>query len=610
MSKKKISYVKKNVTNSEPKVNKLYMFPLMMLLGVIPFIVRYKSYKPRLSFNNWFFTDEYKFDFFLYYKQIFIIITCSIMLLMVIYKIYRDKKDISFSPILIPLSVYGILAFLSTVFSEHASFGFTGIYEQFESVFVLLGYCLIVYYAYLFIESEEDVKYIMKFFLYCVIILGVLGVFQATGHDFFSSDIGLRTILPRALWESAGDFEFKFGKYCSYLSFYNPNYVGVYVAMTAPIFVCICLMVKDKKIKILSLIAVIGLLISLYGSKSKAGIIGVLGAVILCIVFLRKYIFRKPKIVLPILAVGIVATTLVISMKWSTITERVTDVLKPVKTEATLTDIKTEEDITITYKGNELHVANAPQEDGSISFSVTDGNNQEISLIQNTENNTFVLQDERFQNISINPYYYNNNLITDINIDGTQWLFIYNSQDKEYYYVNGYGRLDKIKMAESAIFTGYESFATGRGYLWSRTIPLLKDNIILGSGADTFILEFPQQDYVHMNNSGFGTELITKPHSYFLQIGVQTGVLSLVAFLVFYGMYFISSVYLYMKGKFDDVFSQVGVAIFIGTVGFMITGISNDSCIAVTPVFWTLLGIGIAANHKVKLMRKTIRQDK
>ena len=82
----------------------------------------------------------------------------------------------------------------------------------------------------------------------------------------------------------------------------------------------------------------------------------------------------------------------------------------------------------------------------------------------------------------------------------------------------------------------------------------------------------------------------------YLQIGVQTGVLSLIAFLVFYAIYFFQSLRLYLGGRFESFAAQAGVGIFIGTVGYMVCGISNDSMITVSPVFWTLIGIGFAAN--------------
>ena len=44
---------------------------------------------------------------------------------------------------------------------------------------------------------------------------------------------------------------------------------------------------------------------------------------------------------------------------------------------------------------------------------------------------------------------------------------------------------------------------------------------------------------------------------------------------------------------------QTGVSIFIGTIAYLITGISNDSTITVAPIYWVLIGIGIALNYRL-----------
>jgi len=150
------------------------------------------------------------------------------------------------------------------------------------------------------------------------------------------------------------------------------------------------------------------------------------------------------------------------------------------------------------------------------------------------------------------------------------------------------------------LFSGYERYASGRGYIWSRTIPLLKKYIVFGSGADTFVMAFPQQDYVNLYNYGFKGELLTKPHNLYLQIGVQTGVLSLIAFIVFYAMYFISSLRLYIKGRFKSYYAQVGAAILAASVSYIVLGLANDSSLTVAPVFWALIGLGITVNRLAK----------
>jgi O-antigen ligase len=162
-----------------------------------------------------------------------------------------------------------------------------------------------------------------------------------------------------------------------------------------------------------------------------------------------------------------------------------------------------------------------------------------------------------------------------------------------------------------AVVKGYESFASGRGYIWSRTLPLIKKHILLGSGPDTFLLEFPQQDYVGLTNHGYTHMLISKPHCLYMQMAVNTGLISLIAFLAFYAMYFFTSLRLYIRGRFNSYYARVGVAIMIGTAVYMVTGLTNDSSITTAPVFWCLMGLGIVANAKAKpLIMKEIEEAK
>jgi O-antigen ligase len=174
--------------------------------------------------------------------------------------------------------------------------------------------------------------------------------------------------------------------------------------------------------------------------------------------------------------------------------------------------------------------------------------------------------------------------------------------DTTYYCRSDAGTIMKLAtITESVSYLDkHYSLANMRGYIWDRTIPLLKKYFFLGSGPDTFIIAFPNSDLVGLYNSGHNNEIITKPHCMYLQVGVQTGVISLIALLIFFGWYLIDSLRLYWRCQYNQYLPLIGVGIFCAVIGYLILGLTNDSCIAISPIFYTLLGTGLGINHKIR----------
>lgn len=586
---------------SKPKYNKLYILPLILTMSILPLVMYLYEFDSGLSGFSWYPSNGQQLDIFLFYKQIFFIVICLVMLFHIFWRSFIEKNHIGFLPIFIPLFFYGALALLSTFFSDYPSLGLKGISGHFESIFVILGYCLLVYYAYLFVETEDDIKFILKYFLVGILIMILLGVLQATGNDLFATTIGKKLYTPEGYWNQLDGFGLTFGPKRVYMTLFNPNYVGVYVSLVLPFISGLLLTEKKAKTILIYSVTVLGLIVCLIGSGSKAGFVSLFIALIITILFYRKYIFRNIKITLLIIGTSI---AIIIGFK-STILSTFNKVVSNIniilneKTEFSLTDIKTEDTLTITYKGNDL-VVGLNKTNENIDITMKDASGKDIETTIDTNTLISTISDERFSGITVTPVVYDSILCTQINIEGRSWIFSNQLGDGTFYYLNYFGKFDKIYKADSALFTGYEEFATSRGYIWSRTIPLLKNNIILGSGADTFTTQFPHQDYVYRTNMEFYYQILTKPHNLYLQIGVQSGVISLIAFLLFFIVYFISCIRIYINGRFDNYFKRVGVAIFIGVVSYMIMGITNDSTITVAPIAWALIGIGIACNCKVK----------
>jgi O-antigen ligase len=147
----------------------------------------------------------------------------------------------------------------------------------------------------------------------------------------------------------------------------------------------------------------------------------------------------------------------------------------------------------------------------------------------------------------------------------------------------------------------YEKFATNRGYIWSRSIPMLRETILIGHGPDSYAMEFPQKDYVgKMNAYRNASIIVDKPHNMFIQIGINTGVISVLALLAVFLMYFIDSVKLYWKRDMTTFLDCMGVGCVTAMISYLGAGFFNDQIISVAPLFYVVVGLGIAINTLVK----------
>ena len=145
-------------------------------------------------------------------------------------------------------------------------------------------------------------------------------------------------------------------------------------------------------------------------------------------------------------------------------------------------------------------------------------------------------------------------------------------------------------------FHGYEYLGSGRLYIWSRVLPILKRYIFLGSGPDTFAEVYPQNDYVgklvYAENPG---RIMEGAHNDYLMRWVQTGLLSLLALLVFYGMFIRKCFRYYRQCGLSTVREKLGLGCFLGCIGYLVCSFFSDSTLYTTPIFYVFAGIALAA---------------
>ena len=594
----KIKSTKKNVVVERSIAESiLLLFPILLIVIVLPLIVKMKTYDPNLAAYDWFADQHAAYDFFLYYKQWFFVGVCGLIVLIIAIRAFIDKKTLKFNKTFIPLFLYALLALLSTLFSKYRSFGFSGSFEQFENVFCLIGYVLVAYYTYLVIQSEAELKLVINAVAIGALCIGIIGTFQAFGMDFFNSQFGRELITERGIDPSSLNMTFEEGRV--YATLYNPNYVGVYTTIMIPLFTIMLFFSKHISEYVLYSLVVITSAISMFGSQSKAGIICIGVAFIVALFFLRKVLLKKKALALAVVAILGLGFFMINFLNNNAYINAIINAFDSISTPPNLTGITTTDDyISIEYSNNTLY-AKISEDGDLILYDENDSVVGYNTVASEADGSVMQINDERFYQI-VPIVYYNN--IDDVSfyIDGYYFTFSTKIKEGTYLYYNRYGKYSPIITVDSGLFKGHERFASNRGFIWGRTIPLLKDNIILGSGADSFIHAFPQYDYVNYINYGYPAEIISKPHNLFLQVGVQTGVFSLICMLVFLVIYILQSCKVYYNNNFSSTSAQIGLSIFIAVIGFLISAISNDSSISVSPVFWVLLGTGFVANLLTK----------
>lgn len=579
------------------------LLPVLFVIGILPLITRLIVYESGLSKYSWFSDNDITTDFFSYYKSysfLIIAIVCTAILFF-LFLLYRtDWKDIR---VYVPLGIYSIASILSTVFSVDTHSSLVGGAGRFENLFVLLGYIILSIYTYQIVKKKEDFEVIIKVLVISICILSIIGFFQMIGQDIFRFELIQKIIIPSDYWSDyLGEIKSHLSSNAVSLTLFNPNYASVYIAMVIPFFIVLAIIAEGTKERVIYLTMIGFMLILLYMTYSRTGLVSLFASLFILGCFYRRHLKNIWKQLLLIVVVSLCILTGLDSFSDFTFISKIAATFKSFDMKQfnyNLEEILTQEDnIYIRYKGEELYVSFKDNDDtvGELYFS--NGTGDDISHFYNNDDKILVLEPFDILQFKVEK-------ISDISyivakINNRIWRFSYD-EEIGYQYFNDLGKYDSLKPIQSFGFDNYQNIASGRGYIWSRSLPLLKNNLFLGSGPDTFPLIYPQWDYVgKANNCKTPYTLIEKPHNMYLSIALQTGLVSLMAIVFFFFAYIIKSIRLYKKCKLDNYVESIGLGCLVACISYMVSGLFNDSAIQTSPIFWVFLGLGMAANHMIE----------
>lgn len=593
--------------NENPYIKYMLLFPIILMIALVPIILRMKvnALAPEIAV---FWTGNIQTDLFCYTKTKLIIIISVMMLFNAFFffdkKLIKDKLFLK--KILILTGIFGIISILSVFTSDYKSVAVWGAPERYEGVVIHLCYMIMFVYTYFVILAQKDITFIRNSIFVLVIILSILGISQILNKDLLNTELARAFIVPN---EYKDNLTATSTAGLVYMTLMNPNYVGSYASIVIP-FLTIMAISREEKIGIRILSAVLATLtlFILVKSNSQAGLVGVGVGLLAVIVISFNDIFANKKIlvVLSIFLICVIFGANILSK--GLLFENTADIFNDAKSlfvkdyehdptyGLPIYDVKTEgnkAEIFTAYGKLEMTVKTA------LNIEFKDDKGNVVNYNYNEVERSYTLGSP-FEKIMI--------LLGDVS--NSEYMQIAVHSEGKTYYLLEWVKGDGIYLVDASLnryetivaphigFEGSEKVGSMRGYIWSRTLPLVLEKPILGYGPDNFITAFPIYD-VAAKTYAYDTPfmIVDKPHNIYLLYAINSGLGALVVMLILWGMYIVTS---FKKYAFKREYSKsdyYAIACTTAIVGYLAAGFFNDSVPVIAPVFWVILGTGYALNE-------------
>lgn len=588
------------IQKSKPEYDILALLPLILIVTVSLFMVRLSVYDAGLSEFFWYPGNGVDTDLFGRFKmQVFIGITiCSIIYF--VYNVLCEGMKVHKEKIYIPMIVFSIFVILSFIFSEHKDIALFGYMERFEGTITIISYMFIMFYAINIINNEKSAKIVIYAFAVSCTILCIWGVMQTLGVDIDKLPRWL--IIPSEYRD--GELQLVASAKTTRWFFSNQNYTSFFMVIPISIFTMLSIYTEDKKIKVWFALLVGLLFYSLWNASSLGGEVAIVAAVIGAIVLLGfKNIARWWKSIALVLVFAIIATAISLPKilpELKTLTSKIelvktvyADEIKNISQDVLvfhkLDYLKTEENnIIFGFRGKEINI---------------ETKDNDILSIKDSQGNEMSEENEYFKAMSV----VNKNGVEYIYIETQNAIWNFVNEDDSVKFISPVGRTITLSEVEHIGFQDNEGFATNRGYIWSRTFPLLKRTFLIGHGADTYAIYFPQDDYAGKSNVNMYTKGINinvdKPHNMYLGSAVNTGVISVIALIAIFAVYIVQTFLILRKSNYERFIEFLAAGICIAVIGFLVGGLVNDSTVQIMPVFYVMIGMGCAINRIIARRR-------
>lgn len=568
----------------------LLLLPILFIVTVFLFCFRAQLAPTHMEDFYWYTGESFVGDIYCFFREkVLLAVTIIACAILAIFKVTGMGK-IHWHKVYIPMMVYFAFVMLSYFFSDYKGLALWGGMERYEGTVALVCYMLILFYAINAVRNEKNVALIVKCFAGACVILGIWGILQTMGIDLEN--------LPKWLYvpaemRAAASLNVQMDTKATTWFFTNQNYVSFFMVFPVCLFGMACISAEDKKKRMLYALLTCLMLFNLWQASSLSGMVGIAVSFVVALLLAGIENVKKWK-----KSLGLLFLAAVISVGAS-----IPVIMREVNSGLNVTSKQIEEEKEFRFA--EIDYILTEGKDFIFSFEGEEYKFEtEDGLVKRIIDSKGAEVEEKNELFGYQSFFHEETGYQIMEISTAEMVWNFVVQNGQSYFIVNTGSCVKLDKTESIGFEGNEEFATNRGYIWSRTFPLLKDTILIGNGADTYSAYFPHDDFVGRYNLGtfrFGENTVyTKPHNMYLGAAVDTGMISLVALLAIYVIYMIESIKIYRKHTFASFKDYIGMGVCIAMAGFLVAGLVNDTMVQMMPVVYVLLGMGFAINRMLK----------
>ena len=582
------------------------ILPLILLFIIYPVIVKMNVFPtPRGSLEYLAHPlGDANGDFYFYEKLKFLIPLAALSFLIFLLK--KEKVKTKYN---IGLAVYIIGITVSTLLSPFWSIAVKGGGNRYEGYYALLSYGVLAL-AVLNISMKDikKVRILTTSLLAGGILVSIAGITEFFGRSIYKIPFLSQWILPdeglmdKVVYPSGGYVSLievikgspQFHNVSSSLG--NSNYGGSFAALILGILVVLFLENKKALKKIVLLLAYGMILALLLASRSRAGMVAFQGGMVLLLLIKMREVKRylPSVLILLMLSGGIYYSMNYLS--GGAIGTKLTDF--EVAKESEMRELSVEGNLLrLKMYGKDLYL-----ERNGVELRYLDTELKEISTVK--EGNVIKLEDGRYSKFALEKDQRYSNLIYLVYEGGRRYPLVLDGNT--FKTVGREGQMkDIVSPPRVEFLDGIQTKGSARIYIWSRSVPLLKKSGLFGYGPDTYPIIYPQNDYFGKFIS-YGTPymFISKPHNMYLQMAINTGILSLAGFLMVVFSYLYQSLKIHLSTEEVTEREIISLGIFIGIFSYLVAGLFNDSAVSIAPNFWMSLGLGMALNIFILEERK------